>query len=453
MDDKIAHWRSSDNTPHLVRQHLRDVGALSAFFASKLHAPLIGELLGLLHDLGKYSKAFQDYIRSALGMVNCDEDDYVDANAQRGKIDHSSAGAQFIWHVLSEKGALEFRLAQILSLCIASHHSGLIDCLNVEGDDNFTRRMNKEAQKTHLDEVGKVADPEILKRANEILNSPELISELKCIVSRIFAKNPEQYRARRRNGQLQIGFAVRFLFSCLIDADRIDTADFEHKRVQQYRLNGNYAAWHVLIERLEGKLAAMLPTRSIDFLRRDISQHCLDAAARDGGIDGIGHPIGLIHHVARATPAGHLVVVPRVVEQPMQRRQLCEDVIDAGPLQVHRDRLDDVAGPRRDRTSAVSIGRGGIDDLWRGCHRLVALTGHRARGHVDACARCAVIQCQRVQSPPIAARNCARRAVFSMSRFSARAAATSVVVTLNGALIATLPDGVDRVPRAAGCAR
>lgn len=103
----------------------------------------------------------------------------------------------------------------------------------MEGEDNFIRRMNKEAQKTHLDEVGKVADPEILKRVNEILNSPELISELKIIVSRIFAKNPEQYKDRRRNGQLQMGFAVRFLFSCLIDADRIDAADFEHKRVQQ----------------------------------------------------------------------------------------------------------------------------------------------------------------------------------------------------------------------------
>ena len=337
MDDNIAHWRSSDNTPHLVRQHLRDVGALSAFFASKLHAPLIGELLGLLHDLGKYSKAFQDYIRSALGMVNCDEDDYVDANAQRGKIDHSSAGAQFLWHALSEKGALEFRLAQILSLCIASHHSGLIDCLNVDGEDNFTRRMNKEAQKTHLDEVGKIADPEILKRVNEILNSPELISELKIIVSRIFAKNPERYRDRRRNGQLQMGFVVRFLFSCLIDADRIDTADFEHKRVQQYRLNGNYAGWPVLIERLEGKLAAMLPTRSIDYLRRDISQHCLDAAARDGGIYTLTVPTGggktlaslrfALHHANKRKLDRIIYVIPftSIIEQ---NAQVVRDILE-----------------------------------------------------------------------------------------------------------------------------
>lgn len=101
----MAHYRKRDNTTHLVGEHLRSVGLLAAGFAGKLNIALAGELIGLLHDIGKYSQEFQDYIQSALGLVNCDEDDYVDADAQRGKVDHSSAGAQYIWRALSERGA------------------------------------------------------------------------------------------------------------------------------------------------------------------------------------------------------------------------------------------------------------------------------------------------------------------------------------------------------------
>lgn len=316
---------------------MKDVGELSSRFAEKLRAGHAGQLIGLLHDLGKYSKEFQDYIKSALGLVNCDEDDYVDANAQHGKVDHSSAGAQYIWHALSKKGPLESQIAQILALCIASHHSGLIDCLDVEGEDNFSRRMTKTTQRTHLDEVSKNADTGILTRADELLNKPELIAELKSIVKNIVTKNPEKYRDVRRNAQQQIGLVVRFLFSCLIDADRIDTANFEHKRVKQYRPNGDYAQWPVLIERLEHKLASMPPKRPIDSLRRDISQHCLDAAARPGGTYTLTVPTGggktlaslrfALHHAAQRKLDRVIYIIPftSIIEQ---NAQVVRDILE-----------------------------------------------------------------------------------------------------------------------------
>lgn len=63
-------------------------------------------------------------------QLNQDEDEeFVDASGLKGKIDHSTSGAQFIWEQLSNKGMLERATGQILALCIVSHHSGLIDCL------------------------------------------------------------------------------------------------------------------------------------------------------------------------------------------------------------------------------------------------------------------------------------------------------------------------------------
>lgn len=333
----IAHWRATDETAHPLPDHLRDVGRLSKGFSAKLGAENAGELIGLLHDLGKYSVEFQDYIQSALGLRNCDEDDYVDADAQRGKVDHSSAGAQFIWQALSGKGALEASIAQMLALCVASHHSGLIDCLDVEGEDNFTRRMSKARQKTHLDEVTLAADPAIIERANQLLGNPELIAELRKIIGSIIAKNREAYKGKQRNAQQQIGLAVRFLFSCLIDADRIDTADFEHKRVRPYRPNGDYADWPVLIQRLERKLAAMPPSRPIDHLRRDISQHCLDAASRIGGVYTLTVPTGggktlaslrfALHHAAQRKLDRVIYIIPftSIIEQ---NAQVVRDILE-----------------------------------------------------------------------------------------------------------------------------
>lgn len=265
------------------------VSRLAAKFAAKIGLSEQGELLGLLHDFGKYSAAFQNYLRSAVGQLNQDEDeDWVDSNSLKGKVDHSTAGAQFVWQALADKGPLELRIAQVLSLCIASHHSGLIDCLDVDGEDTFGRRMRKTQEKTHIEEARQSADRRILARSAEIIAGINLVDGLRGLIRKILDENRNLLVVQ----QHQLGLAVRFLFSCLIDADRVDTADFESRGVKRFRPNGDYISWPVLIGRLEQHLLAMDNFRPIDALRRDISKHCLDASARPGGIYTLTVPTG-----------------------------------------------------------------------------------------------------------------------------------------------------------------
>lgn len=283
----IAHWRESDQTPQYLADHLLNVSKYSSSFSKKIRLEIAGELIGLLHDLGKYSEDFQCYIHSALGLLNPDEDEYVDSGALKGKVDHSSAGAQFVWQVLASKGSVESLIGQLLALCIASHHSGLIDCLDPEGNDIFGKRMKKPEEKTHLEEVQSCADAEILAKAHALLDSPELIDETRNLLAAI--------KLKEKNARplfQQIGLAVRFLFSCLIDADRIDTANFEQKKIAANRPQGDYVPWATSIERLEKTLAAFVPRYPIDHLRRQISAECKDASVRSAGIYTLTVPTG-----------------------------------------------------------------------------------------------------------------------------------------------------------------
>ena len=292
-----AHHRKSDGDWQSLADHLMGVAVLAKGFAAKVGLGQVGELLGLLHDLGKYSHAFQSYLKSATGALNQDEDeDWVDAVSLKGKVDHSTAGAQFVWHTLNDKAPSVSITAQILALCVASHHSGLIDCVAADetrcGEDGFTKRMNKSMDKTHLDEARRSADLCILKRCKDLLGEQSLTTDLESMLRRIAQQNDSTTGAGPEVIFQQFGLAVRLLFSCLIDADRIDTADFEHPRAAQYRPTGKYADWQALIDRLELHLANMRPSRPIDGLRGEISDHCRQAATRPKGVYTLTVPTG-----------------------------------------------------------------------------------------------------------------------------------------------------------------
>ena len=287
----IAHIRKAGGDPQSLEEHLLGVAEIAKKLASKIGLEPQGELIGLLHDLGKYSNEFQYYLKSAVGLINQDKDEFVDAQGLKGKVDHSTAGAQLVWEELSKHGQLGQVVGQMLSLCIASHHSGLIDCLssnaNKPVEDIFTRRAGKRDDRSHLREAMSKMDTLIDKRFRELSAMPSLISGIEETIRKV--ARGEKVEAISR---FKVGLLVRFLFSCLIDADRVDTADFEKPRAARHRLNGQYTEWPLLIERLEKHLEGFTIRNPIDEVRRNISDHCRDGAIRDKGVYTLTVPTG-----------------------------------------------------------------------------------------------------------------------------------------------------------------
>ena len=205
----------------------------------------------------------------------------MDAKAKKGKVDHSSAGAQIIYKHLWNKGRDARYVAQALSLAIASHHSGLIDCLLPNGEDSFTRRMEKAEENTHAEEAFSNLGNQEKQKVENLLIGELLVKQItEKIVS--LKENEDSDDTRK----FKHGLLVRFLLSCLLDADRLNTANFEFPSGERLRNNNKYTPWETLIERLNVKVDEfkMKPKRNeVDELRSQVSESCFESLQSQKG--------------------------------------------------------------------------------------------------------------------------------------------------------------------------
>ena len=204
MTDKIAHayQDSSENWhSHSLQKHLQKVAKLAKRFAGRYGA-LFAEYAGLLHDLGKFQEAFQKYIRNASGFEkeNAHLED-VESTKLR-KIPHSTAGAKYAVERLNPF------FGHLLAYLIAGHHAGLADW------------YDKGSLKSRLQQ----ADDELVASLSGLVESS--LSEDFFPLSDDDLKR-DFFAFWKEGAKLEeLHIWLRFLFSCLVDADFLDTEAF-----------------------------------------------------------------------------------------------------------------------------------------------------------------------------------------------------------------------------------
>ena len=168
-----------------LSHHLSRVGDRAAGFAAPFGASTLALAMGLLHDIGKASEAYQRYIRK--GRV---------PGGPKGP-DHSSAGAQQSCHLYG-KG-----LGRLMAFGIAGHHSGLMDGHGLEASD-LNGRLTKDLERHDdwRDHVTGLPDPAQLQAS---LAPP---------------------RPNAIDPTFSVSFLPRMLFSALVDADFLETEGF-----------------------------------------------------------------------------------------------------------------------------------------------------------------------------------------------------------------------------------
>lgn len=278
----IARIREYDKEIQSLYDHLYETAEKSKQFAQKVGLGTIGELLGWLHDIGKNTRQFTDYILSATGLLDDKDDRFIDHIRLRGQIDHSTLGAKLATEKIGNNSLVRVFLSQLLALCCASHHGGLIDCLTLDGIDKFVERIGKTIDSSAYENL----DTRVKEKIEQLVQLPEIIDEAS------YAINFMQKNYKTEEVYFMAGMVAKYLLSCLIDGDRLSTIDFLYPRNKEARNDGVYPSWVVLAKRLENELKSYKADDEIGAIRKQISDKCLAFADQQPGIYQLTTPTG-----------------------------------------------------------------------------------------------------------------------------------------------------------------
>lgn len=170
----LAHISEDGIREQTVLEHSRNVAELAGKFADRFHAGSWGYCCGMMHDIGKHSQAFQ--LRLKGGPA----------------VDHSTAGAKELnW----KKG-----FHALAAYCTAGHHAGLPDGgekADSPGAATLQGRLKKNVPE-YGDYQKEIAIPELENPAVKMIGK----------------------------GGFTVSFFLRMIYSCLVDADFLDTEQF-----------------------------------------------------------------------------------------------------------------------------------------------------------------------------------------------------------------------------------
>lgn len=255
----LAHVRQNEKgqwQEHLLDEHLHAVAQIASDCAAGFNSSDWASIAGIWHDLGKYSTEFQGYIKKVSGY---DAEAHVEGAP--GRVDHSTAGAI---HAIRQFGAH----GRILAYLIAGHHAGLPDWSAADtGAKALSIRLDP-AQDYLLDRIPAQTVPA------EILNQ-------------------SKPSTRPPGGSAALHLWLRMLFSCLVDADFLDTEAFMDGDKAATRLGyRKITDLKVDFDKHMAGFAANAGDTSINAIRADILRQCREKAVLNPGLFSLTVPTG-----------------------------------------------------------------------------------------------------------------------------------------------------------------
>ena len=235
---------------HSLREHLSEVAQKTERYANKFDAGVLGYYAGLWHDLGKYNPEFQEYLRL------CNIASKAGKAAPRSKVPHGFHGARLAW----EK-------CMPLAPIIYGHHGGL-----PEKEDLKSKLRNPDLEASYQEVLKQV--PKDLQEIAAKINFSQVMAKL--------IKDAHSYE-----------FLTRMIFSCLIDADHLDTEAHFNPEISIQRSSRVTITelWH-LLEAHQRNLISNAAGIPVNQIRADVYRACVEASELSAGIFRLAVPTG-----------------------------------------------------------------------------------------------------------------------------------------------------------------
>jgi len=267
-------------------EHLKHVSELAAEFAKSFGGQEWAKVSGCSHDLGKGTLAWQAYLRK----VNKIADEFL--YHYDGHPNHAALGAHYLHQLSKEAGKL-------LAYCVSGHHSGLPNW-----DDSSMASLKSKLE----------------------LNYPDI--KIDISIPTLPKTLPLEIESHRLGYSIQ--FFVRMLFSCLVDADYLNTEQSMNKKRSQWRskspqIERYRQTFWTNFNQLRDKAADS--SNVVKQQRESVLSDCLEAAKQSTGLFSLTVPTGggktlasfafAIEHAIRTGKDRIIYVIPftSIIEQ------------------------------------------------------------------------------------------------------------------------------------------
>ena len=255
-------------------EHSRSVADLAKSRLVSCGLGSTGYLAGLLHDCGKFTDEFDEYITRASN----------DEHVHKGSVIHTFAGVRCIMELFHSPGEQSVRnmAAEVIAVSIGSHH-GFFDLWDERHQSGFAHRMKRQPE---YDRRAISAFYEECAARDEI---ERLFAEaeqeiLACIQYRLAA-------CARSQKELcyALGLLVRLITSAVVDADRTDTRCFMQNAPIPPADEVN---WSECAAQVHAYIGAFRQDTPIQTARRAFSDRCAAAAENAPGLYRLDLPTG-----------------------------------------------------------------------------------------------------------------------------------------------------------------
>ena len=151
--ENIAHREQS------IEAHLEETSKLAGMYAKKIGLTSLGKLVGLLHDFGKYSSEFQNYIRSAMGILRPDDDDFIDVKMKKGKIAFTNQVPGELHYTFDMHDFQQMLLNLFINAIHAMRDGGTLEVKANEDDADLTIAVVDSGCGIEAENIGRIFDP------------------------------------------------------------------------------------------------------------------------------------------------------------------------------------------------------------------------------------------------------------------------------------------------------
>ena len=247
-----------------LEDHLSAVSERASSFADRFGMKEWGRALGILHDAGKSSEAFQRRLQGSAQHV-----------------DHSTAGAKI---ALDRYG--EYGVGRLLAYAVAAHHGGLMN--------GITSSQGAGSSLTPLEQLlQKEVEP--YDAFFDLLGESDLLA-LPSASELGLPFVPHRKTAPGNNVSARcfsVYVLARMLYSSLVDADYLDTEHFMTPDASQARNDQKRASIPELLEMLQAHLATKSSMDSpVNRARQAVLSDCVAAAEQEPGLFSLTVPTG-----------------------------------------------------------------------------------------------------------------------------------------------------------------